>query len=66
MEEAAGTLRFTSMLSQALSLVSYALLAAVALAGSGLLGEAERYKSALLLYGVGGIAAATVGKAWRY
>ena len=60
MEEAAGTLRFTSMLSQALSLVSYALLAAVALAGSGLLGEAERYKSALLLYGVGGIAAATV------
>ena len=60
MEEAAGTLRFTLMLSQALSLVSYTLLAAVALAGSGLLGEAERYKSALLLYGVGGIAAATV------
>ena len=60
MEEAAGTLRFTLILSQALSLVSYALLAAVALAGSGLLGEAERYKSALLLYGVGGIAAATV------
>ena len=60
MEEAAGTLRFTLMLSQALSLVSYALLAAVALAGSGLLGEAEGYMSALLLYGVGGIAAATV------
>ena len=59
MEEATGTLRFTMLVSQGLSLVSYVLLAAVTLAVSGLLGEAEGYRSALLVYGVGGVAAAT-------
>ncbi len=60
MEEAAGTLRFTFVVSQALSLVSYTLLAVGALAVSGLIGGLEDYKSALLVYGVGGVAAATV------
>ena len=60
MDEAAGTLRFTLIVSQALSLAAYILLAAAALLGNSLLGEAQQYKSALLLYGVGGIAAATV------
>lgn len=59
MEEATGILRFTFMLSQALSLVSYALLAVLALTVSGLLGEAQGYGSALLVYGAGGIATAT-------
>ena len=59
MEEAAGILRFTFTVSQALSLVSYTLLAAIVLAVSGLLGEAESYGSALLVYGAGGIATAT-------
>ncbi len=60
MEEATGTLRFTYIVSQALSLVSYTLLAVAALAVSGLLGDTEDYKSSLLVYGVGGVAAATV------
>ncbi len=60
MEEATGTLRFTFVLSQALSLLSYALLAVGALVVSGLIGGADAYKSSLLVYGVGGIAAATV------
>ena len=60
MEEATGTLRFTFILSQALSLVSYTLLAAATLAVSGLLGDAEGYRSSMLVYGIGGVAAATV------
>lgn len=59
-QEAAGILRFTLIVSQALSLLSYALLAAVALAVSGLLGEAQDYGATLLLYGIGGIAIATM------
>ena len=59
-DDAAGTLRFTVMASQASALAAYAVLAAVAFAGSSLLGEAERYTPALLAYGVGGVAAATV------
>ena len=59
-EDATGTLRFTMLVAQGLALVSYALLVAVTLAVSGLLGEAEGYRSALLVYGIGGIAAATV------
>ncbi len=60
MEEATGTLRFTFVVSQALSLVSYTLLAVAALAVSGLLGYTEDYRPSLLVYGVGGVAMATV------
>lgn len=59
-DDAAGTLRFTVLASQVSSLVAYTALALVAFAGTSLLGEAEPYTSALLVYGVGGVAAATV------
>ena len=60
LKEATGTLRFTFIVSQGLSLVSYGLLAVAVLAVSGLFGGAEEYKSTLLVYGIGGVAAATV------
>ena len=60
MGEAAGTLRFVLLLSQVLSLVAYGTLAVIALTLSGLLGVAEDYRSALLLYGITGLVLGTV------
>ena len=57
---AAGTLRFAFALSQMLALAAYAVVALAAYALSGLLGSAAEHRDAVLLYGLGGIALATM------
>ena len=57
---AAGTLRFAFALSQMLALAAYAMVALAAYALSGLLGSAAEHRDAVLLYGLGGIALATM------
>ena len=59
-EDATRTLRFLLMVSQAMSLFAYVVLAIATLALGGLLGVAEEYKSALLLYGFVGVALGTL------
>ena len=58
-DDAARTLRFTYVLSQTLALIAYAALAGATLTLSGLFGVMEEYKSAVLMYGLAGIALAT-------
>lgn len=58
-EEASRILRFSLVASFGLSLVAYALIAGLALAGSGLLGIAQVHADAVLLFGVVGILRAT-------
>ena len=58
--EATGTLRFVLLLSQSLSLFAYGTLVVITLTLSGLLGVAEDYRSALLLYGIAGLVLGTV------
>ncbi len=58
-EEASRILRFTLAVSAGLSLVAYALIAALTLTASSLVGIDEAYTGAVLLYGVVGILMAT-------
>ena len=58
-EEASRILRFSLVASFGLSLVAYALIAGLALAGSGLLGIAQVHADAVLLFGTVGILRAT-------
>lgn len=58
-EEAARILRFSLVASFGLSLVAYALIAGLALAGSSLLGIAQVHADAVLLFGAVGILRAT-------
>lgn len=58
-EEASRILRFTLVVSFGLSLMAYALIAGLALVGSGLLGIAQVHADAVLLFGIVGILRAT-------
>ena len=57
---AAGTLRFAFAVSQVLALLAYAAVALAVFALSGLIGAAAEHREAVLLYGLGGIALATM------
>ncbi len=58
-EEAARVLRFVLALSLALSLVAYAVIAALVFAAAGLLDVAPEHKNAMLLYASAGVFMAT-------
>ena len=62
-EEAGAILRLTMVVSQGLSLAAYAVIVALALTASSLLGISETHVNALLLYGLLGVFLATGSEA---
>ena len=62
-EEAGAILRLTLVVSQGLSLAAYAVIVALALTASSLLGISESHVNALLLYGLLGVFLATGSEA---
>ena len=62
-EEAGAILRLTMVVSQGLSLAAYAVIVALALTASSLLGISDTHVNALLLYGLLGVSLATGSEA---
>ena len=62
-EEAGAILRLTMVVSQGLSLAAYAIIVALALTASSLLGISDTHVNALLLYGLLGVSLATGSEA---
>ena len=62
-EEAGAILRLTMVVSQGLSLAAYAIIVALALTSSSLLGISDTHVNALLLYGLLGVSLATGSEA---